>query len=136
MVAVARPSPLVGYSFTNRIHSFVMCEASVHALDAYSEILGSILQSNPDVPVRILYDNTRCAIPPLRYTFDQLVSRRLSIGAPLPLRMAYLVSNGLARDTLMELVDRTRRMDVPTTRRQFFLSGQRDEAIRWLLDDD
>ena len=85
--------------------------------------------------MRILYDNTCCAIPPLRDTSDQLVHRGLSIGAPLPLRMAYLVGNGLTRNTLMDLVDRTRRLDVPATLRQFFLSGQRDEAIRWLLDD-
>ena len=130
---------IMEYRHEAGVHYFTMFEASLRSVEAYSRKMGDILEQieSGKLPrpnrLKIFFDNTRCGIPPLRHTYDQMHERRKANQQGIPVKAAYLVKDSFSLKMLTELGQNAASVETVGTVRRYFLPAQRDEAMHWLL---
>lgn len=121
------------YEFDGRIHRFTIVRARLSAVDEFLVHLQHILdETPPDDPIRILMDLRPDGLPPLAQMLMRLKDFFARQSRPRTFKSAYLYRRG----TLLHILPTLLNMIRQRATRRFFVDGQEDEAVSWLMEDE
>jgi hypothetical protein len=121
------------YEFDGAIHRFTIVKATLTAVDEFLIHLQHILtETAPDEPVRILMDLRPDGLPPIAPMLMRFKTFFGQQSRPRTFKSAYLYRRG----TLIHILPTLLNMIRQRATRRFFMDGQEDEAINWLMEEE